>query len=701
MTLESVMQSRTLSFIEKHRGILLPFGVIALFFVLLVPLPTPLLDFLLAANITLAAVILLTTMYLNHPLELSSFPSLLLSMTIFRLSLNIATTRLILTNAHQGTAAAGRVIETFGNFVTAGSVTVGVVIFLILIVMQFVVVTKGSTRIAEVAARFTLDGMPGKQMAVDAEFNAGLIDENEARRRRDQITQEADFYGAMDGASKFVRGDAIAALIITGVNIVGGLYVGIVHYHMGLAQCLDIFTRLTVGDGLVAAIPAFMIAVGAGMLVTRSSSKTNLGEDLLSQLTAKPAALAMAAVFLGLLLFTRLPMAPLLLLAAGCGGLAYFLHVSRKVNASAEEPPANAGDSDRIESLLGVDPMEFEIGFGLIKLTDNRQGGDLLDRIAKIRRQIAAELGIVVPPIRVRDNLKLEPDRYAIRLRGVEVAQGRCLPGHLLAVDDGRVDSPITGIQTAEPVFSAPALWIGLEQKAEAEQHNYSVVSCPAVLATHLTEVIRQHAHELLTRQQTHKLLDNLKADSPKVVEDVIPELIKIGDLQRVLQNLLREQVPIRDLETILETLSEWAPRASDPDILTQYVRNALAGTICQMYKDTSGVIRVAALDPAIEDLLDAHLEHNDRGTYLSLPPETQNKIISAVDERIRQLADDHAGHTIAVITSPQIRILFRRLIEPALPHVPVLSFNEIARDIEVRSLGLVVLADEFENVPG
>ncbi len=699
----AALESRPLRWLEKNRGILLPLGATALIFVLLVPLPTALLDVLLAANITLAAVILLTIMYLQHPLEFSSFPSLLLATTLVRLTLNTATTRLILTNAQDGTGAAGHVIEVFGNFVTAGSLAVGIIIFVILTVIQFAVITKGATRIAEVAARFTLDGMPGKQMSIDADLNAGLIDEAEARRRREEITAEADFYGAMDGASKFVRGDAIAGLIITIVNILGGIYVGMVEHDMRIMECLRVFTQLTIGDGLVAAIPAFIVSVGAGMLITRSNARSNMGEEILSQLTSRPIALVLAAVFLGFLSLTPLPKLPLGFLAVGCGGLAFALTNTRAAAATtaAAKAKAEAKKPDRVESLLAVDPMELEVGLGLIRLVDRKQGGDLLERITNIRRQIATELGIVVPPIRVRDHLRLEPSQYTIKLRGVEVARGEVMPGYLLAIDNGTVTSPIVGVETTEPAFGLPALWVTEQQRAEAEQRNYTVVPCSSVLATHLTEVIKRHADELLTRQQTHQLLDALKEKSPKAVEDVVPDVIKVGELQRVLQNLLRERVPVRDLETILETMGDWAPRTKDTDVLTEYARNALARTICQTYKDKNNVVRVATLDPKIEDLINAHLERNDRGTFLTLPPETQGRLVSAVRQRIEQSMGRAGGQAVAVLCSPQIRTWVRRLIEPALPHVPVLGLNEIVRGIEVQSLGLVVLTDEDADVSG
>ncbi len=693
----AIEQNRTYKLAERHRGLLFPLGALSLIFVMLFPLPTFLLDILLSANITLAAVVLLTVMYINRPLDFSSFPSLLLSVTLLRLTLNTATTRLILTNAQDGTAAAGKVIQVFGEFVTSGNLAVGLIIFTILTVIQFVVITKGATRIAEVAARFTLDGMPGKQMAIDADLNAGLIDEAEARRRREEITAEADFYGAMDGASKFVRGDAIAGLIITIVNIIGGIYVGMVEHDMSVLECLAVFTRLTIGDGLVAAIPAFIISVAAGMLVTRTNSKSNIGEDLLTQLTAKPVALALAAVFLGMLSLTPLPRLPLLLLAAGCGGVAFLLNNTRTATAAAAalKARAEAKKPERVENLLAVDPMELEVGYGLIRLVDRKQGGDLLDRITNIRKQIASELGIIVPPIRVRDHLKLEPNQYVIKLRGVQVARGECMPGYLLAIDNGMVGGAIPGIETTEPAFGLPARWIAEDQKTEAEQRNYTVVSCSSVLATHLTEVIRRHADELLTRQQTHKLLETLKEKSPKAVEDVIPDVVNVGDLQRVLQGLLRERVPIRDLEAILESLGEWGRRTKDTDILIEYARHTLARTICQMYKDDHNVIRVITLDPKIEDLINAHLERNDRGGYLSLPPGTQARLVAAIRGRVEQAMPQAGGQMVVVLCSPQVRMWVRKLIEPTMAQIPVLAFNEVVRGIEVQSLGLVELADE------
>jgi flagellar biosynthesis protein FlhA len=695
------LHSRTLKFVEQYRGLVVPIGATMLLFVLLVPLPTVVLDFLLALNLTLSAVVFLNILYIQRPLEFSAFPSLLLSLTMVRLTLNTATTRLILTHGNEGTAAAGTVVQTFANFVTSGNLAVGIIIFIILAVIQFVVITKGATRIAEVAARFTLDGMPGKQMAIDADLNAGTINEAEAKRRRTEVTAEADFYGAMDGASKFVRGDAVAGMVITFVNILGGIYVGMVQFKMPLTDCLEVFTKLSIGDGLVASIPAFITSVAAGVLVTRSNATSNMGEELLGQLTSRPIALTLAAVFLGFLSLTPLPKFPLLLLGAGCGGLAYILNANRSEAAveAAAKAKAETKKPDRVESLLAVDPMELEVGLGLIRLVDRKQGGDLLDRITNIRRQVATEMGIVVPPIRVRDHLKLEPNQYTAKIRGVEVARGEIMPGYYLAIDNGMVSLPMSGTATTEPAFGLPALWISEDQRADAEQRNYTVVPSSSVLATHLTEIIKRHADELLTREQTHQLLETLKEKSPKAIEDVVPGIIKVGELQRVLQNLLRERVPVRDLETILETLGDWASRTKDADILTEYARNSLARTICQLYKDKDNAVHVVTLDPKIEDLVNAHLERTDRGTFLSLPPETQNRLVKAIQGRIEQAMGSASGAAVAVLCSPQIRMWIRRLIEPAMPHIPVLAFNEIVRGIEVRSLGLVVLTDGDANV--
>ncbi len=679
-----------------HRGILLPIVALSLILVILVPLPPPLMDLLLAANITLSAVVLLTVMYMRGPLEFSSFPSLLLSLTLFRLVLNVATTRLILTNAQSGTEAAGKVVETFGEFVAGGNLMVGAIIFAIIVVIQFVVITKGATRIAEVAARFTLDGMPGKQMAVDADLNAGIITESEAKHRREEITRESDFYGAMDGASKFVRGDAIAGIIITLVNILGGLYVGMVEAEMSFHDTLTVFTKLTIGDGLVSQIPAFIVSIGAGMIVTRSAAKQNLGEELLGQLTASPVALALAAGFLGVLALTPLPKLPLMFLGAACGTVAWLVRRSQLAVATAKAADqARPPQQERIEKYLAPDPMELEVGYGLIKLVDRKQGGDLLDRITNLRRQIASELGIVVPPIRIRDNIQLAPNAYTTKIKGLVIGQGEVLPGHLLAIDAGMVTQKIHGLETREPSFQLPALWIEPERRHDAEHRNYTVVEPTSVLATHLTEIIKRHADELLTRQEVNRLLDNLRERSPKLVEEVVPSMVKPGELQRVLQNLLRERVPVRDLETILETVGDWAGRTKDTEILTEYVRNALARTICHQQRADDGKIFCVTLDPKLEEMIHAHIQRSDRGTALTLPPAVQSRIVGALRAQVEQAMTSARGRTPVVLCTPQIRLWLRRMIESSMPQVPVLAYNEIVRGIEVEAKGMVTLSDE------
>jgi flagellar biosynthesis protein FlhA len=679
-----------------HRGTLLPVFALSLILVILRPLPPAFMDVLLSANITLSAIVLMTVMYMNGPLEFSSFPSLLLSLTLFRLVLNIGTTRLILTNAQNGTEAAGKVIATFGEYVAGGNLMVGVIIFAIIVIIQFVVITKGATRIAEVAARFTLDGMPGKQMAIDADLNAGILTEDEAKRRREEITRESDFYGAMDGASKFVRGDAVAGIIITVVNILGGMYVGMVEQQMSFSETLTVFTKLTVGDGLVSQIPAFIVSIAAGMIVTRSASKKNLGDELLGQLTSRPIALGLAAGFLAILMLTPLPKLPLLFLAAACGTIAYTVRRSELAlavtRASAERVKTQA--PEKIEKFLAPDPMELEVGYGLIKLVDRKQGGDLLDRVTNMRRQVAGELGIVVPPIRIRDNLQLAPNAYLLKIKGLEVARGEVMAGHLLAIDAGTVTDRVHGIETREPAFDLPALWIEPGQRHDAEHRNYTVVEPTSVLATHLTEIIKRHADELLTRQEVNRLLDNLKQRSPKLVEELVPNAVKPGELQRVLQALLRERVPIRDLETILETVGDWSARTKDTDVLTEYARNSLARTICHQYRDEQGKIACLTLDPQLEETINAQLDRTEQGTVAALPPEVQSRIVEAIRRQLDQAAAG-AGRVPALLCSPQIRMWVRKIIAPALPHVAVLGYNEIVRGTEVEAKGMVTLHDE------
>ncbi|MCH7808274.1 MAG: flagellar biosynthesis protein FlhA [Planctomycetes bacterium] len=680
-----------LSRFTKFQGTLLPVLALSLILVILIPLPTPVMDFLLLVNITVSGIVLLTVMYIDRPLNFSSFPSLLLGMTLFRLVLNTATTRLILSDAD-----AGLVISTFGGFVARGSLVVAVIIFSIIVVIQFVVITKGATRIAEVAARFTLDGMPGKQMAVDADLNAGTITEVEAKERRADITREADFYGAMDGASKFVRGDAIAGIVITLINIVGGVYVGMVEKGMPLGETLRTFTILTIGDGLVSQIPAFIVSTAAAMIVTRSASKKNLGEEIFGQLTSQPIALVLTAGFLGVLALTPLPKPPLILLAASCVVMAYLLTKrDQAVLAEAAVAKAKPASQDRIEKHLAPDPMELEVGYGLIGLVDRKKGGDLLDRITNMRRQVAQELGIVVPPIRIRDEVQLEPNQFRVKLKGLEIGQGEVMPGHLLAIDAGAVTERISGMETKEPAFGLPAVWISEEQRHEAEHHSYTVVEPSSVMSTFLTELIRRHASELLTRHEVNRLLDHLRERSPKLVEEVIPDVLKPGDVQRVLQSLLRERVAIRDLETILETIGDWAARTKDPEILTEYARSALARALCHQHKGDDGRIHCITLDPSLEELIKKSLQRSDQGTLLTLPPQLQTRIVDAIGAEVEKVSSSLRGRPPLVLCPPQVRAWVRKMIEVRLPAVAVLSYSEIVTGFEVESHGMVVLTDE------
>ena len=696
MALANSTKNRWLAIVHEGRDLIMPIAAISLIFVMLVRLPTGLMDVLLAANLAFAAVVLLTTIYVTSPLEFSVFPSMLLAATLFRLVLNCATTRLILTAGERSgdaTAAAGHVIQAFGNFVAGGSLAVGMIIFIILIVIQFVVITKGATRISEVAARFTLDGMPGKQMAIDADLNAGLINEVEARRRRDSISREADFYGAMDGAGKFVRGDAIAGIIITIVNIIGGLAVGMLKYDWTLSQCFTVFTRLTIGDGLVSQIPAFIISISAGLIVTRSTAQTNLSQELISQLTNKPKALIVAGIFLVMLAFAKLPTIPLLVLASCCGGLAYTVNKSNQKLAiaknQAQKEAAPAAKKEKIEELLPVDRMELEIGYALIRLVDAKQGGDLLQRISLIRRQIALELGIIVPSIRIRDNVRLGPNEYSIKIKGVEVARSQAYIDQFLAMDSGAVTGKIPGTETREPAFGLPAVWIPAGRKEQAEMMNYTVVDCSSVLATHITEIIKSHASELLSRQDLNTLLDAVKEKTPAVVEEVVGGTLKAGDIQKVLQALLEERVPIRDMETILETLGDWGARTQDLEVLTEYVRNALARTICNQYRDDEGCIRCVTLDPALEDTINRHVERSDRGSFLTLPPVLANQITNAISEQLKKLIE--LGAHPVILCSPQIRLILRRLIASALPNVAIIAYNEIVKEVKIESVGMVI----------
>ncbi len=685
---------RWADWIGKNQDILFVGAIIAILVAIFVPLPLFVLDFLLVVSITLSILILLTVIYVREPIKFSVFPSVLLLTTAYRLALNVATTRQILSNAgREGTSAAGRVIDAFGNFVAGADPVIGFVIFVILIIVNFVVITKGATRISEVAARFTLDSMPGKQMAIDADLNSGLIKESEARRRREQIAKESDFYGAMDGASKFVRGDAIAGIIVTLVNVIAGFLIGCLKYDMSASKALHTFTILTIGDGLVSQVPALIISLGAGLIVTRATAESNLGQEFMGQVFGERKSLVVAGIFLLLLVPTGLPVVPLLVAASLLGVIVWVLRGAAKDTAKKEEvrkekEAVAARKPEKVEGLLHVDPMELEIGYGLIRHVDPAQGGQLLERVTRIRRQMAVDLGLVVPPVRIRDNMQLEPNQYLVKIRGVSVGEGSILPDHFLAMDSGAASGPVEGIKTREPAFGLAAYWVTEGQKQRAEALGYTVVDATTVLATHLTEIIKLHAHELLTRDEVNNLIKNLKETSPSVVEEVVPTVMKPGEVQKILQNLLKEGVSIRDLGTVLETIGDYAPRSKDPEVLTEYVRNALARTICRQHLEKDGRMYVITLDPKLEDLIKSAIERTDRGTFLALSP----VMVSRIGERLGQVVEKlvAAGHSPVILCSPQVRAQVKKVADAVQPGIAVLSYNEVLKEVKVEALGMV-----------
>jgi len=688
---------QALATLAKNRDVAMIFaGMLLVFIPLILPLPPMAMDVLLILNMTAAVLVLMSTVYMTDPLQLSSFPSLLLILTFYRLALNVATTRLVLGSAEQTEAKAGRMVQAFGEIVAGGNVVVGAVIFLILVVIQFVVITKGATRISEVAARFTLDAMPGKQMSIDADLNAGLINEAEARRRREKITKEADFYGAMDGASKWVRGDAIASLIITMINILGGFIIGVAMHGLSWGQALRLYSILTIGDGLVNQVPALIMAVSAGLVTTRSaSSDLNLGSEVVGQLFTRPRALATAAAILAVLSLIVFPTFRTMPVALLLGFVAWQvrkvkLREQKVAERAALQRTQSEAKPERVEGLLKVDPMELEVGYGLIPLVDPSQGGELLERVTMIRRQIAMDLGLVVPPIRIRDNMQLDPGEYCIKLRGTEVARGKAMADRLLAMDSAVATGKIEGLETKEPAFGLPAVWISKAQKDRAAAMGYTVVDAESVVATHLTEVIRSHAAEILTREQVTRLLDNLKESSAHLVEEVHPKLLATGEVQKVLQSLLRERVSIRNLEAILEALGDCAARTKDAEILTEYARNALGRAICRSLVEPDGKLYVVSADPKMEDAIDRAIQRADSGSYLTLPPADIRRVVEAVGREVQKLAA--AGHVGVVLCSPQVRAHLKRMTEAEMPSLAVISYNELVPEVQVESLGLVTV---------
>ncbi|MGW5888405.1 flagellar biosynthesis protein FlhA [Priestia megaterium] len=666
-------------------------GVVLIIVMLVIPLPSWLLSILIMINISLALLVLLVSMNMKEPLELSVFPSLLLVLTLFRLGLNVSTTRSIL-----GTGEAGGVVETFGHFVIGGNPLVGFVVFIILIIIQFLVITKGAERVSEVAARFTLDAMPGKQMSIDADLNAGMISEKQAIDRREKIQREADFYGAMDGASKFVKGDAIAGIVITLINILFGIIIGMLQMGMSITEASQTFTLLTVGDGLVSQIPALMISTATGIIVTRAASTGNLSEDITRQLFAFPVMLYVTGgtiAALGLITpindVITMPIAILL----GVGG--YYLSQAKNQAVREEMAPTEEELEDNemkspesVVNLLSVDPIEFEFGYALIPLADANQGGDLLDRIVMIRRQLALELGLVIPVVRIRDNIQLQPNEYCLKIKGNEVAKGELLLDHYLAISPGMDDELIEGIDTLEPAFKMPAKWISESVKEQAEMFGYTVVDPPSVVSTHITEVIKSYAHELIGRQETKQLIDHTKETYPILIEEVTPNPLSVGDIQRVLAKLLKESVSIRNLPIIFEVLADYGKMTSDTDLLTEYVRQGLARQITSQYTVQEGLLRVLTLSGKVEKTMAEAVQQTEHGNYLSLDPNVSQAIVESIAKQIETLSFQEQSPI--VLCSPAVRMYVRQITERYFPHMAVLSYNELEANVEVQSVGVV-----------
>jgi flagellar biosynthesis protein FlhA len=683
--------------LTKNSDIFLAAAVVGILVFMVIPLPPMLLDILLSLNITFSLIIVLVATYILKPLELSSFPSIILLATLFRLSLNIASTRIILLHGNEGTMAAGKVIKAFGSFVVGGNYVVGAIVFLILVIINFVVITKGAGRIAEVAARFTLDAMPGKQMSIDADLNAGLINDEEARARRLMISQEADFYGAMDGASKFVRGDAIAGVIITLINILGGLAIGVFQKEMSFSHAAENYTLMTVGDGLVSQIPALIVSTAAGIVVSRAGSESDLAKQITSQILLQPRAIGIAAgVLFGFAMVPGLPSVPFMALSALAGILAYIVLQARRARFREEQAKkiltAKTKAPEKIVPLSPLDILSLEVGYGLIPLVDVEQNGELLDRIKAIRRQVAQDIGIVIPPIHIQDNLQLKPGEYSILLKGNEVARGELMLNHYLAMNPGTVEGEIDGIPTTEPTFGLPAFWIKEERRENAIGKGFTVVDLSTVLTTHLSDMVTRHGHELLGRQEVQQLLDSLKDSYPKVVEELVPNFLSLGGVVKVLQNLLREQIPIRDLLTILETLADWAPATKDIDTLTERVRQALARTITKLYQTPEGSIATITLDQSVEEVIAASIQQTEHGTYLALEPNVAQRLIKTLANLLERFSS--SNYQPIVICSAQIRSHFQKLIDRFIPNLVVLSYNEILNNIKIKSLGTVELAD-------
>ena len=685
-----------LELLKKSNEALIGIAVISILVVMVIPIPPFLLDILLSFSITFSLIILLVSVFMMNVLEFSVFPSLLLIVTLMRLAVNVASTRIILLHGNEGVGAAGQVIKSFGAFVVGGNFVVGAVIFIILVLINFIVITKGTVRTSEVAARFTLDAIPGKQMSIDADLNAGIITEQDARDRRRALEREADFYGSMDGAIRFVRGDAVAGILITLINVIGGFGIGVFQQDMQIGEAAQVYTLLTIGDGLVSQLPALVVSTAAGIVVTRAVSENNLATDLVRQILDHPKAFVIASAalfFFGLI--PGLPHLPFFLLSAIAGAVAYYKYQeidSRKLlEQKKADDEAKAPVAERVESVLPLDVMELEVGYELIPLVDSDRQGELLERIKSIRRQFALEMGFIVPPLHIRDNLQLKPNEYAILIKGVEVARGSVLMGRLLAMNPGTVERQIEGIQTKEPTFGLPAIWIGDADKQEAQVAGYTVVDPTTVITTHIKETIKRHGHELIGRQEVQNLLDKFKETNPKVLEELIPNLLSLGKVQKILQNLLKEQISIRDLRTILETAADYAPTVQDPETLTEYVRQALARPITKQYQADDGSLSVLTLERDVEDIIAGSVQKTETTSFLALEPKVAERIVTRLKEAVEAVVPQIETPPV-LLASPVIRSYVRRLTERFLPELVILSHNEILPSVPIKTLRVVAL---------
>jgi len=685
-----------MGYLKKSNEFFIAAGVISVLVIMVIPIPTFFLDLLLSFSLTASLVILMVSVFMKSPLEFSVFPSLLLIVTLLRLSLNVASTRIILLNGNTGVDAAGQVIKSFGAFVVGGNFVVGTVIFLILVLINFIVITKGSVRTSEVAARFTLDAIPGKQMSIDADLNAGIITDEQARERRKDLEREADFYGSMDGAIRFVRGDAIAGIIITIINVLGGFSIGVLQNDLSISEAAEVYTLLTIGDGLVSQLPALIISTAAGMVVTRTASDDNLATELGDQLLNHPNAFYIAGGSLFLFgLIPGLPHLPFFFLGAAAMAIAYFKSESAKsqklIEAKRKEEVSKTPVQEKVESILPLDAMELEVGYELIPLVDSDRNGELLDRIKSIRRQFALEMGFIVPPLHIRDNLQLKPNEYAILIKGVEVAKGSIMMGRFMAMNPGTVKKDIDGIETKEPTFGLPAKWVTSAMKQEATVAGYTVVDPTTVTTTHIKETIKRHAHELVGRQEVQSLLDKLKETNPKVIEELIPNLLSLGKVQKVLQNMLKEQLSIRDLRTILESLADYAPSVQDPDVLTEFVRQSLARPITKQFQATDGSLSVMTFDKGVEDVIAGSIQKTETSTYLALEPTVAEKIITQLKGTVDSITPMLETPPV-LLASPMIRMYVRKLTERFLPDLAILSHNEILPTVQIKTLKVVGL---------